>query len=74
MTQKQMLIGLAVVAAAGVAYWYWQKRKQQQAESSPASTPTGGAPTVSNPGVLEQATGVVNTAGDALRQLGDIFG
>lgn len=73
MTQKQMIIAVAVVAAAGVAYYFWQKRQKQQ-QAAPASTPTGGAPTVSNPGVLEQVGGVVNTAGDALQQLGDIFG
>lgn len=69
-----MYIGLAVVAIAGAAYWYWNKRKQTQAQQSPATQPTGGAPTVSQPGVVEQVTGVLNTAGDTLNQLGDIFG
>jgi len=73
MTQKQILIALAVVALAGGAWYFW-KQKQARETQSPDSNPTGGSPVVSNPGVLEDAAGVVNTAGDALRQLGDIFG
>lgn len=72
MTTKQILIGAAVVAAVGVGYYYW-KKKQTEAQPAPATVPAGAGPASGN-GAGDDVAGIVKTAGDALHQLGDLFG
>lgn len=63
---KNTLVVLAVIAAAGIGYYLWQKKQKEKVAPTVPNSSTGNAPTSKGGigGALSDAANIYNSASD----------